>query len=698
MLHRVLDAIPIEEHVPEWVLPALAPLMPQTRADVSGRPDPRLIEAIHVVSGAAVRLQGAVVTVFEDLHEVDAATMAMLAGAFPLGQPGGLPHCVGTFRAQELDAPTRAVFERFVAAGQAAWIELAPLEDADVHGLVASLDLPGLAERGADFARFTGGNPLFVLETIKHLLEEGNVGRSGPLPVPERVSGIIARRLRALSTPALHAARAAAVLRSDFDVERVAEVLRAPLLDVAAAWEELEDAQVMVGERFSHDLLAETLRQETPAGVRRLLHRAAARALEAAPGAAAARVAEHWLAGGQGDQAAPWLVRAGHAAWQTARLEEAQAFFAQAADLRAATDPRGAFDALALRAEVLANMDDARHAAAVRDLHERAVTPLERATAFMQTYRQLEGSMDAARIEPVVAAGLSALRAAGDTREAQLVDAQLTEGQALIAFLRGQHDEALAHLRRLAALGERAGSLEWQAKAHEGLGLALSATAPREAAPHLERAEGLHIRRHDVLRAGSRLAKLARVRCELREGEAARDAAARGEAHLRHLDANHGERIALLFVQVMVAQMTGEYPRARALCAQARRDHRPEHSALLAAFPVLHAKTLRLEGRPQEALGELRRTREGPPLPDHLEALRTLEEAAILLALQASAEVPPLLERAQQQLERTPNVAWQVRLHDLWAVQLGAAGAVQREAARALRAQHGLPEAHWSAL
>lgn len=704
MLRRVLDVLPPDLALPGWVMPALAPLLPGTRADLGpGRPDPRMIEAIHVMSGVAAAVQGAVVSVFEDLHEVDSATtemgMAMLGSHFPLGQPGGLPHFVGTFRAEELDPATRAVFRRFEAAGQSVWIDLAPLGEADVRELVGSLDLPELEERGEELARFTGGNPLFVLETIKDMIEQGELDAARPLPVAGKVSGILTRRLAGLSTPALHAARAAAVLQSDFDLERVAEVLRAPLLEVASAWEELEEAQIVVGERFSHDLIAETLRCETPEGVRRLLHRAAARALGAQDRVSPARVAAHWLAGGDPAQAAPWLLRAGHAAWHAARQVEAAHFFVQAAEHFSPVDREAAFGALALRAEVLANMDDPRHADAVRALHEQALTPLERATASMQEYRAVEQTMDVARIEPVVQAGLAALRATEPGPGAWLVEAQLTEGLALVAFIRGHQEETIAHLRRIADLGERTASLEWQAKAQEGLGLALSVTTPRGASLHLERAEALHVKRGDFLRAGSSLAKLARVLCELGELAVAREAVTRGAAHLSRLDANHGERVALLNAQMIVAQMSGDLDLAHALYEQAHRDHTAEHNALLGAFPVFHAKTLRLAGRLEDAWAEVARSRDGRPFPSHLAALRALEEGAILLALGRVTEADSSLAEAECHLQAAPNVAWQARLHDLLAARLGpGGGATHQEAARALRERHSLPDQHWSAL
>ncbi|MFC4454245.1 ATP-binding protein [Deinococcus sonorensis] len=703
MLRRVLDRMPPGVEVPGWVMPALAPLVPGVPADLTGnRPDPHMTEALQMMSAIAIQVEGAVAAVFEDLHEVDAATtdmgMAMLANHFPLGQPGGLPHFIGSFRAEELDPHARAVFERFVTAGHSVWIDVPPLDEADVGRLVGSLELPGLSARAEELARFSGGNPLFVLETVRHMIERGALDEAQPLPLAGKVSGLLSRRLARLSTPALQAARAAAALQSDFDLELVAGVLQAPLLEVADAWEELENAQIVVGERFSHDLMAETLRQETPEGVRRLLNRAAARTLSAAEGISPARIAQHWLAGGQAEQAAPWLIQAGHAAWRAARLEEAQGFFGRAADLLSGHDPATAFAALARQAEVLANMDDPRHVDAVRALHQRATTPLERATAFMQDYRALEGTMDVARIEPVVHAGLAALRGAEPGLEAWLVEAQLTEGLALLAFVRGQQHETLQHLRSMAELGERTASLEWQAKAQEGLGLALSATSPREARLHLERAETLHLRRHDHLRAGSSMAKLARVLCELGEVAAAQAVVARGETHLGRLDANHGERVALLSAQLMVAQLSGDLALAEALYLRAHRDHTVEHNVLLGAFPVLHAKTLRLAGRPEDAWAEVARSRDGRPFPAHLKILRALEEAAILLALGQADRAAPHLAEAEEQLREVPNVAWQARLHSLRAAVQGDEDRHHQAAAVAIRELHGLPDHHWSAL
>jgi len=63
---------------------------------------------------------------------------------------------------------------------------------------VDSLGLPGLGGEGVAHAlvRHTGGNPLFVLETLKQGFVDGSLAR-GQLPSPRGVGALIDARLRA---------------------------------------------------------------------------------------------------------------------------------------------------------------------------------------------------------------------------------------------------------------------------------------------------------------------------------------------------------------------------------------------------------------------------------------------------------------------------------------------------------------------
>lgn len=696
LLRRTLRTPEQRAALPAWVQTALHPIAPDLFPGVGGAPD-LVVDAIQFVY--ALAMQEVVAVAYEDTHLTDAASrdagFHLLSDHFPLGRTGSMPRVICTLRRDALTPDHRALFERYVAAGHVAWIDLPPLSADETEALVRTLDVPQVTAVAPQLAALSAGNPQVLLETVKHLIETG-----GPAPtLPAHSADVISSRLAALSTPALQVARAAAILANDVHLELVAETLQVPVLDVAAAWEELEDAQVMVGEQFSHDLLAETLRAELPGRVAQVLHRAAARALSGAA-REPARVAAHWLAGGDPGQAAPWLDRAGHAAWKSGRLREAAQFFAQAAEH--AVSPAGAFDALTRHAEMLANLNDPAHASAVQRLHERATTPLQRAAAWAEQYRTVEGTFDPDQIEPVVQAGLAALSAAEPGQAAWLVEAHLTEGQALTAYLRGHHGEVRRLLQHLITLAERSDSLEWQAKAQEGLGLALTHLDPRQARAHLERAEGLHLRRGDLIRAGSSQAKLIRVLCELGDVEAAELASTRGAAHLALLDAHPGERAALLFAQIMAAHLGGRLGAASDLHAQALREHHPDQTALVRVLPVLHARTLRLSGAYPQAQQALTAALNDAAFPSNYRALLFLERIALDRAQGRVGDLLPLLHAAQAELDADPSVLWQAALHDHWAAHLDEAapqgGAGHREAARNLRRQHHLPDRHWSAL
>jgi len=133
---------------------------------------------------------------------------------------------------------------------------------------VDSLAVDGLqgAALAPALARHTGGNPQFVLETVKALLlanggDPGNTNAeafaSGQLPLPRTVGRLIHQRLRQLSPGALKLARLAAVAGQDLSPALAAHVLAQGILDLADPWAELEAAGVLRGNAFAHDLVSE---------------------------------------------------------------------------------------------------------------------------------------------------------------------------------------------------------------------------------------------------------------------------------------------------------------------------------------------------------------------------------------------------------------------------------------------------------
>ncbi|PYE55401.1 BTAD domain-containing putative transcriptional regulator [Deinococcus yavapaiensis] len=333
---QVLDAYP-DLALEPWVRDELTRILPY----LGGHPAPieneeqklRFWQAKVESLGAAIA-RGLRYLVFDDVQFMDVASVE--AGGFVFanlgwGRPDAPYRTIHIFRKGELDETKAAMLEMMVAAQLVVLVDVDPLGSDAVEELVRQLDLPGGGQVARELGQFTGGNPLLLLETARSLHETH--ARTGELPdvlpLPDKATTVIASRLARLSPSALHAARAAAVLESDFDLEIVAQTLGAPLLDTASAWEELERAHIVRGSRFEHDLVAEAVRRGLPSAVRRLLHRSAARTL-AGLGAQPGRVARHWREGGDARSAAPWFVKAGQEAVRAFREREADTYFREA--------------------------------------------------------------------------------------------------------------------------------------------------------------------------------------------------------------------------------------------------------------------------------------------------------------------------------------------------------------------------------
>ncbi|MFC4456396.1 BTAD domain-containing putative transcriptional regulator [Deinococcus sonorensis] len=418
-LRRALEFSGAELPLPErrvlsWLLPELTPPgeVPPAQAD------PSLQQVIRAAFG--VTLQGVDAYLFDDMQYADDASIeagfVLIDAMFPLGQPGGLPHFIAVHRRDDLPPFTAQIFARLMNAGQARRVELGPLPDPAVRALIGQLGVSLAPERVAHLARASGGNALFVLESVKSLLEAGGDAAESSA-VPARVKEVIAARLARLPKMALQAARAAAVLQRDFGPDLVAEVLGAPLLEVVAAWDDLEGAQIMQGERFHHDLVQEAVLAHTPATVRRLLHRSAARVL-ARQAHAPAQIAQHWLDGGEQREAVPWLLRAGAAAGAARRHPEAAAFFERAARLLDDAGSDEAFDAWEQGARARAHTADREaHQHAVNALHERAQGPRQTARAWQVQAELFAAQAQGAQAARAARRGLAAL---GDLNDPQL--------------------------------------------------------------------------------------------------------------------------------------------------------------------------------------------------------------------------------------------------------------------------------------
>ena len=269
----------------------------------------------------------------DDLHFADAASLETLQ---QLCSSQVAVAWVLAFREAELSPAGQALVHDTLQDARS--LALEPLSLDAVAELVDTLGIAGLS--GAALApallRHTGGNPLYLLETVKALHQQGPLGApegaAVALPSARNVVQLIGRRLTQLSPAALKLARCAAVAGQDFSTALATQVLEAGPLDLADAWAELEAAQVLRDAAFAHDLIHDAALATVPPALARRLHALIAQAL-AVQGAAPQRLAAHWVASDLPHHAVPWLQEAGRQAAVAMRPEEACASYLRAADL-----------------------------------------------------------------------------------------------------------------------------------------------------------------------------------------------------------------------------------------------------------------------------------------------------------------------------------------------------------------------------
>lgn len=244
-----------------------------------------------------------VVLVLDDLHWADKPTLLLLQHVLRAGTAGGEACAllvVGTYRDTDIDRshPLSGVLADLRRMPNVERRPVSGLNEEEVEQFIATaagheLDEQSRAMADAVHAE-TEGNPFFVGEVLRHLVETGAVVRRdgrwsvadpGTLSVPEGVRDVIGRRLSRLSPAVNDLLSTAAVIGRDVDVELLAELSELSESTMLDALDEAVRARIIdeTGPdryRFSHALIRATLYEEQSATRRRRQHRRVAEALE----------------------------------------------------------------------------------------------------------------------------------------------------------------------------------------------------------------------------------------------------------------------------------------------------------------------------------------------------------------------------------------------------------------------------------
>ncbi len=442
----------LHELLPE--LPALAPLEPAQEQQ-------RLWEGLARCA-AGLAAVAPLLLVLEDVHWADAATLAVLTYLAPR-LPSQRLLVVLTYRDTEareravvwnvLEALNRALPLRriavaaFAAEESAALVQRAfGLEPADPQGqaLIATLQ------------RRTGNNALFLVETLKAMLEQGTLAPApsggwalpadpGPLPVPASLQELVGQRLQRLPPALRGTVELAAVLGDEVGFGLLARAGSAEAVELAAHLGGLCQRGFLVetasGYRFEHEVVRETVYGVTSPQRRQAFHRQAVTALEALQPDSLEALAHHAAAGGDRPRAARYYRQAGERAADQYASREAVVFLSRALEFTAEGQTADRYALLLAR-------EKAHDLLGEREAQRQDLENLRRVAATLDEKRQAEAALRQANYAEVTsdfpAAAAAAQEAAGLARRAGDV---LTEAAARSQWgvaLRRQGDYAAA--------------------------------------------------------------------------------------------------------------------------------------------------------------------------------------------------------------------------------------------------------------
>ena len=352
----------------------LAKLVPEIRKhapDLTPAPatDPRE-ERMRLFESVASFLINAskansIVLQLDDLHWADKPSLLLLqhlARRFK----GSRLIVVGTYRDVELDRshPLSAVLADLKRERLYERVLLRGLSENEVKDLIEAIYQQEVTGgRGETFVRAvlreTEGNPFFIEEVLRHLVESGALYRRdgrlvsdaksiAELGIPEGVRDVIGRRLSRLSETCNRTLAAAAVVGREFEFELLAPMTGLSEDEIVQVVEEALANQMVVETRgrmgpryaFAHALVRQTLYEELSLPRKQRLHLKAAQAIEAVhernlePHAAA--LANHYRMAGvaaDAEKTIDYSIRAGRAAYAIFAYEEAGAHWRAALEL-----------------------------------------------------------------------------------------------------------------------------------------------------------------------------------------------------------------------------------------------------------------------------------------------------------------------------------------------------------------------------
>ena len=255
-----------------------------------------------------------VVLVLDDLHWATRPTLLMLRHLLRRDEDVALL-VIGTYRDTDLDRrhPLSSMLADLRRGSEVERLSLAGLDEAAVlEWLVKASDQHDeqTRELAGALVTETEGNPFFIGEVLRHLVESGAIVRTdgrwssdhavADLGIPEGIREVVGQRLDRLSDSVNEILTIAAIVGREFTGTLLEAVSGRPVDDLLALLDEALRARIVeeIGVdrfQFSHALVRATLRDEIGVSRRLRLHRRVAEVIEETDPGNDSALAHHWL-------------------------------------------------------------------------------------------------------------------------------------------------------------------------------------------------------------------------------------------------------------------------------------------------------------------------------------------------------------------------------------------------------------------
>jgi DNA-binding SARP family transcriptional activator len=415
----------------------------------------RFLEGLARALAAAVGARG--VLVLDDLQWFDGASVELALQLVRRARALDV-RILATARPLELEASPAAQLIPLVSReGLSETLELDALTAADVSTLVVSMSKSTeLAPFAAWLHGATGGNPLYVLETLKSLVATGTlcVGDGGwdardyeELPLPRGVRDVVLAQVERLGAAVRRLVDAASLAGNHFTLDGLLGATGLGDFEAVDALERAVDAGLLLrgaqGASFAHEHVRRALADDLSAERRKLLHERLAESI-VRRGGAAARAADHFTAAGRSADALAFRVRAAEDALRVFAYGQALAQYQAALESPLPVEP--AFDVRARRAHVHQLLDD--RAAWIAEVDAIDALAVQQPTLRVRA-ALLRAELESSRGNYLDALSFARAAAGAGGDAAVQARARLEGARALLHL--GRIDEARAQLEEAAA-------------------------------------------------------------------------------------------------------------------------------------------------------------------------------------------------------------------------------------------------------